>query len=82
MKYTVNPWLVKLETALGQLLPRGQFVKFNADAVLRPTTKARYDSYAVAIDKGFLTVDEVRELEDRPPLPAGAAPPLRSVEVA
>jgi HK97 family phage portal protein len=72
LRYSVNPWLVRLETALGDLLPRGQYVKFNADGLLRSTTQERYAAYAVALDKGFLTVDEVRALEDRPPLTGGA----------
>ncbi len=73
LKFSVNPWLVRLETALGQLLPRGRSVKFNADALLRTTTKERYDAYKVGLDAGFLTLDEVRDLEDRPPLPGGIA---------
>jgi hypothetical protein len=34
-------------------------------------TKERYDAYAVALNNGFLSLDEVRALEDRPPLPEG-----------
>jgi HK97 family phage portal protein len=72
LRYSVNPWLVRLETGLATLLPRGQTVKFNAGGLLRSTTQERYAAYSVALDKGFLTLDEVRQLEDRPPLPGGA----------
>jgi hypothetical protein len=54
--------------SLGDCTPRGQYVKFNLDAYLRANTKDRYESYSIALDKGFLTLDEVRELEDRSPL--------------
>jgi HK97 family phage portal protein len=76
LKYAVGPWLKRLETRLTMLLPRGQYAKFNAGALLRTDLKTRYESYAIGLDKGFLTIDEVRELEDREPLPAPATPAL------
>ena len=42
------------------------FLKFNVDSMLRPLTKERYDAYAVALNNGFLSLNEVRTLEDRP----------------
>ena len=54
---------------LNALLPRGQFCKLNVSALLRTDLKSRYVSYAIGLDKGFLTLDEVRALEDREPLP-------------
>lgn len=80
LRYSIQPWLVRLESAIGQLLPRGQSVKFNVNALLRSTTKERYDAHAVALASGFMTVDEVRALEDLGPMPAGARPPLQAVE--
>jgi hypothetical protein len=50
------------------MLPRGQYVKANLDHLLRADTKTRYETYALAITAGILTRDEVRELEERPPL--------------
>lgn len=73
LRYSVQPWLVRLEVALSALLPRQQNVKFNAGGLLRATTKERYDAHKVALDAGFLTVDEVRALEDLPPLEGGLA---------
>jgi hypothetical protein len=68
--FTLGPLLVAIEQrlSLGDVTPRGTEVRFNLDAFLRADTAERYASYAVAIDKGFLTVDEVRELENREPL--------------
>lgn len=81
LKYSVQPWLGRLERAMNTLVPRGQYAKFNAAAFLRTDLKTRYESYAIGLDKGFLTIDEVRALEDREPLPASALPalPLRGV---
>lgn len=69
--YTLRPWLTCIESALSRLLPRGQFVRFNVDALLRGDIKSRYEAYAQARNAGWLSVDEIRELEDRPPLPGG-----------
>jgi HK97 family phage portal protein len=74
LRYSLNPWIVRVEHALGRLIPSKQFVKFNPGAMLRSTTKERYEAHKIALEAGFLTVDEVRELEDRPPLPGGDTP--------
>ena len=79
LKFGVGPWLVRLETALTELLPADQTVRFDPAGLLRADLKTRYEAYRVALEAGFLTVDEVRELEDRPPLPAGARPGLEAV---
>lgn len=74
VQFGLRPWTSRIEAALTNLLPRPQFVKANFDALLRSDTKTRYDAHAVGLSAGFLTVDEVRELEDRPPMPKTAAP--------
>jgi HK97 family phage portal protein len=79
LKYAVAPWLTRFEAKLTRVMPRGTFVKFNAAALLRTDLKSRYESYAIGLDKGFLTIEEVRELEDREPLPADARRPLEVV---
>lgn len=68
VRWSLMPWISRIEAKLTDYIPRGQVVKFNVDALLRPDTKSRYEAHAIAIDKGFLTVDEVRELENREPL--------------
>jgi hypothetical protein len=59
---------VRFEEALSALMPRPQYVKFNIDAMVRADLGTRYAAHAVALQQGFLTNDEVREIEDRPPL--------------
>jgi HK97 family phage portal protein len=73
LQWTIRPWLVRLERAISTLLPRTQQAKFNAGGLLRPTTLDRYQAHEIALRAGFLTVNEVRALEDRPPLPEGGA---------
>jgi len=69
LTYTVGPWLVRLERALSRLLPRGRFVKFNADALRRVDLKTRYEAHVLAVRGGFSTPNERRDLEDLPPMP-------------
>jgi HK97 family phage portal protein len=79
LTYTVGPWLTRLETALTDLVARGTFVKFNSGSLLRTDLKSRYESYEIGLRAGFLTFDEVRQLEDREPLPAAAPPRIEAV---
>jgi len=69
--YTLGGWISCIEAALNQLLPRGQFVKFKVDGLLRGDQKARYDAYSVARIGGWMNVDEIRAKEDMAPLPNG-----------
>jgi len=69
--YALRPYLVKIELALSRLFPNRICFKFNVDAVLRADTKTRYESYALALTNRWMNVDEVRALEDLPPLPDG-----------
>lgn len=69
--YTLRPWMVRIEQALSALLPRGTFLRFNADAIVRADLKTRYEAHAIAINTGWLSRDEVRKIEDLPPLPDG-----------
>lgn len=69
VQHTLRPYLLKLEAHFSRVLPRPQYARFNLDALLRADLKTRYESYAIGLEKGFLTLDEVRGLEERPPLP-------------
>lgn len=67
----IRPWVVRIEEALDRVLlmsDPGVKVKFNIDAALRSATTDRYNAHKVGLDAGFLTVNEVRALEDLPPL--------------
>lgn len=71
LAFNIQPWLTKLEDALDALLPPGQFVKFNVDAMLRVDLITRFQAHAIALQNHFETLDEVRDLEDRAPLNNG-----------
>ena len=72
--FTLLPWIRRAESTLDAQFPRGTTLKISTDATLRADTKTRYEAYAIAIQNGWLTVDEVREFEDRAPLPESATP--------
>lgn len=77
-------WLiVRIERAMSrQLLPRGIDAKLVADAVLRADTAGRYATYAAAnaikdeFGRPLLSHEEMRELENRRPLPKPAKKPV------
>jgi HK97 family phage portal protein len=71
VQFTLLPWLKKLEDALSALLPRPLYLKFNVDALIRPDATTRYANYRTARDIGLMSIDEIRALEDMPPIPDG-----------
>lgn len=74
LRRTLLPWITRLEELFTGLLPAKQAWKFNIDGVLRADLNTRYASYKTAAEiqqltgQPLLTVDEMRELEDRSPL--------------
>jgi HK97 family phage portal protein len=64
---TFLPWIVRIEMALSSLIAAPRFIKFNVNGLLRADLAARYASYAVGIENGFLGADEARAFEDLPP---------------
>lgn len=77
-QFSLRPWVDRIEDAHGRLLTThglpNVFVKLNMDALLRAGTKERYDAYSVALASNFQMINEVRRLEDLPPVPWGDAP--------
>lgn len=73
----LRPWLVRIESALTALLPERQYVKFNADAVIRADLKSRHEVYKIDREIGLRSINEIRQLEELPPVPGGdeVAPP-------
>lgn len=70
----LQQYIVRIVQAITDLLPRGQEAEFNLTEFLRPNQLARYQSYAIGLTNRFLTIDEVRELEELPPLDQPVAP--------
>ena len=71
---TMNKWIRRLERVLSGMLPRPQYVRFNRDALLEATTLVRYQAHDLALKGRWRTVNEVRELEDLPPVEWGNEP--------
>ncbi|MEU0181782.1 phage portal protein [Streptomyces sp. NPDC006207] len=74
LTYAVDPWLVRLERALSDLLPKPQTVKFNRSALVRTDLLTRFRAHAIALQNQFETVNEVRNLEDMGPVEWGDKP--------
>lgn len=69
VRFTLMGYLVELEDMLSSILPGRQQAKFNVEALLRADTTTRYNAYRTGLEAGFLTLDEVRELDHLDPLP-------------
>lgn len=68
VKLTLGRWVNVLEASLRPEL--GVF-NFDLDALLRANMTERYAAYEVALRSGWMTVDEVREKENLPPMAKG-----------
>lgn len=64
--YTLMPWVRRWEQAFGKdvLLRSDQYVEFLTAILLKGTTADRFAAYATAIQWGWLSVNEVRRLEN------------------
>ena len=73
VKFSCLPWIVRIENAFTNLWhseggPENGVIKFNVNGLLRGSTKERYESYKIGLEAGFLEINEVRALEDLPPI--------------
>lgn len=68
-KYTLEPWLVRLEQSMSQrlLLESEQdryFIKFNLDGLLRGDYETRMKGYSIGIQNGMMSPNDARRLEN------------------
>jgi HK97 family phage portal protein len=69
--YCLARWLKRIEASLRrdpEILPPGYEPEFLVEGLLRADTKTRFEAYRVAIESGFMTIDEVRTRENLPTL--------------
>jgi HK97 family phage portal protein len=72
IQFTLNSWLVLFENALSDLLlPRGQYVKFDVDELMRGDQASRWEAYTAGRNAGAINADEIRAREGKPPIPDG-----------
>lgn len=75
--HTLAPWIIRVEQEFTRKLFRqdeqGRYsVKLNVDGIQRGDLAARQAFYANGRQWGYLSADDIRQLEDLPPLPDGA----------
>ena len=75
VKYSLDPWIVRWEQSLQKALlsdlEKGQdFVKFYVDGLLRGDYASRMQGYATARQNGWMSANDIRELEDMNMIPA------------
>lgn len=72
ISHTLRPILEKLEWSYSKLLPTpAAFIKFNFNALLRGDLQSRMTSYSIGTQAGFMSVNDVRRLEDLSPVDNG-----------
>jgi HK97 family phage portal protein len=69
VKYTLDPWVIRWEQSLSRALlnedeKRKYFFKFNLEGLLRGDYESRMSGYAVARQNGWMSANDIRELEN------------------
>ncbi len=74
VKHTVKRWVEQTEAEMNlKLFGRNsaQYVEFNVDGLLRGDFKTRMEAHATSIQNGIRTPNEVRDIENLPPMDEG-----------
>jgi len=69
--HTLRPYIEKLEWSYSRLLPEQAFLKFNVDGLLRGDFNSRITAYSVGLQSGFMSINDVRRIEDMTPVVGG-----------
>ena len=75
VKYTLDPWVIRWEQSIYRSLfseseKRMYFVKFNLEGLLRGDYASRMSGYATARQNGWMSANDIRELENMDLIPA------------
>ena len=73
VKYTLDPWVIRWEQSLQKaLLLSGEkgryFIKLNVDGLMRGDYQSRMNGYSIGRQNGWLSANDIREMEDMNPL--------------
>jgi len=76
--HSLRPLASKVESAMSTLMSRYRggteaFLRFNLDGLLRADLQSRTSSYSTMLQSGAMSINEVRTLEDMPPVDIDAA---------
>ena len=75
VKYTLDPWIIRWEQSLNRALltlddKKKYFFKFNVEGLLRGDYQSRMQGYATARQNGWMSANDIRELENLDRIPA------------
>ena len=75
VKYTLDPWVVRFEQSMHRALlteeeKKQYFFKFNVDGLLRGDYQSRMNGYAIGRQNGWMSANDIRELENLDRIPA------------
>jgi hypothetical protein len=82
LAHGLRPIIEKIETAMTPLMTRSPggenaYIKFNTNALVRTDLAARSAAYSVGLQAGYLSINDVRRLEDLRPIDDPAAENVR-----
>lgn len=74
VKYTLDPWVIRWEQAMQKALflpeeKKQYFLKFNVNGLMRGDYESRMTGYSIGRQNGWLSANDIRELEDMNPVP-------------
>lgn len=74
VKYTLDPWVCRWEQSMQRALlsldeKKEYFFKFNVDGLLRGDYQSRMNGYAVGRQNGWMSANDIRELENLDRIP-------------
>ncbi len=74
VKYTLDPWVSRWEQSMARSLltpeeKKQYFMKFNVDGLLRGDYQSRMNGYAVGRQNGWMSANDIRELENLDRIP-------------
>lgn len=74
--HTMRPWFVRWEQSIHSTLFTSQdraryFVEFLAEGLLRGDIKTRYEAYSIARQNGWMSANDIRDLENQNPIENG-----------
>ena len=74
VKYTLDPWVIRWEQAMQKalFLPEEKkqfFLKFNVNGLMRGDYESRMTGYSIGRQNGWLSANDIREMEDMNPVP-------------
>jgi HK97 family phage portal protein len=71
VRFSLLHRIVRFESAMSSLLPRGQFLKLNQRGLLRADSKTEAEVLQIMLQNSVINPNRWRELVDEPPRPGG-----------